>query len=214
VIEKHAPRISWLVCGVVLVLVITGARPFAQELLLKQSRAASTADALQERYPQLTPIAAGSRPCGLEDFGDFRLVCPRDTRPLAALPHPAGFEIPVGIFASDAREFALAFGQRTLNCREIPARNAREDGSGAESTFLLIYVPDAISAAQHAWIVDRDASCGRVVELARGSRTGGRNGFGYLLNDQTAAVQGRRIVWLAEFLPPRSASGQEQRAEP
>lgn len=208
------PRLSWLVGGIVLVLVITGVRPFATALLIKQSRNAANAASQDGNYPLLTSIAASSRRCALEDFGEFRLVCPGDTRTLAELPHPAGFEIPVGVFASEARDFELVFGERTLNCIEIPARSAVAVGAHAKMILLFIYVPGAVSGSRHAWIVDRDASCARVVELGQGTRTGNRNGFGYVLHDETALAQGRRIAWLAEFVPARSDSGQKQGAEP
>lgn len=197
---RGSAGLAWPISAALLVVLLTILQPMAQGVLVGKVRRASPLENEVRPYPDFgAVIDASARRCEFDDVTPYRLSCPQDARTLEAVPHPPFLEIPLAVFADKARDYELSFGARKLHCVEMLARVRGEDGSTADAVLLLVYDPLAVNTSQYAWVVDRDASCGRVVEVNPSRREGMRSGFGYLWHAEVAALRGEQIGWLAEF---------------
>jgi hypothetical protein len=198
--EPRRVWIPWVICALLLVVPLTLLQPLARELWYKQARTRSEEVLKESRYASaVTPIDPATRPCALEGALPYNLRCPENSGALGALGHPESIDMPFAVFIEDARDFALTFGERRLNCMEIPAKTQLPDGSDTDAVLLLVYDPTATSVSQFAWVMDLDASCGRILELNPRRVEYARTGFFYVWNAAEAKRRGEEYSLLAGF---------------
>jgi hypothetical protein len=186
-----------LLCAALLLL-----RPVADAMVEQRQRDVYSVDRAERHRPEhMRPVGADGRLCELETDGEReRVHCPHQIwYPDPTRQQERGLR-PIRWQADQARDFALTFGRREIRCAEIPARIRLADGGEGDGVLLLVYLPGAITGHGYGWVVERDASCSRVVELVRSRLVGLPRGFGYLWSPETAAARRETVTWLGELL--------------
>lgn len=197
---------SWYLSAVLLAAVIALFQPFSMNLLGQRQRDVFSLDSAEQRAPQdVRTVDASARHCEIERVDALRLHCPKEIWYLGAVRHPANLADPLRADMDQAREFALVFGTRTLHCVEIPVSTQRPEGSAADSVMLLVYVPNAQTGRQYGWVIERDASCSRLVELQHSRLVGLLPLIGYPWRPETAKLRNERIGSISEFNEPDPA---------
>jgi hypothetical protein len=202
--EVPGPKIfRWYVSAGLLAAVIALFQPISMKLLGQRQRDVFSLDHAEQRAPQdLRAVDASARHCEIERADTLRLRCPKEIWYLGAVRHPANLANPLRVDMDQAREFALLFGRRTLHCVEIPVSTRPPEGAPADSVMLLVYVPNTQTGRQYGWVIDRDASCSRLVELRRSRLVGLLPLIGYPWRPETAKLRNERIGSISEFNEP------------
>jgi hypothetical protein len=196
------PWSAWVVSAVALIAVMVVIRPLSMQLFAARQQAVFSLDSAEVRHAaDLRAVDASQRLCGYRWDGMHMLHCPLSNRAFVwgAFTHPQNLPDPVGFKYDEARDYALSFGDRRVNCAQLPARARLPDGEVRDVVMLVVYVPDAKDGSQYAWLYEPHAACARVVEVIRPAQSRIGPGFGYLWEPEVAAARKERMAWLGEL---------------
>jgi hypothetical protein len=208
--QKGFSSLSWLNAAVVLVVALSVLNPIAFGILAARSRDVYSYENAEPRYPDaVRQVDATSLPCKFGDARELKISCPKDISMFGAVRRPHSMGTPEAVFFEQATYFSLKFGERELNCAEMPARIRGLDGSTSEVILLLLYPPDTVSSTRFAWVADIEASCRRIALLTPPPSSELPPGFAYLWHEATAAAFHERLGWISDLKGSEPPSSQK-----